>query len=190
MGARGRPRSEAVDRALLAAARDLLAERGYARTTVDAVAARAGVGKAAIYRRYRDMPDLVAAAVSELPQLRVAPDTGSARGDAVALLRDFRRAIERFAGMVMVGTMLAEEPHSPELLERFRERVIGPRRALMRAVLARGVQRGELRAGADLELAADMLAGAYFARHLAGLRLPRDWAERVVDAALDGLAVR
>jgi AcrR family transcriptional regulator len=186
---RGRPRSAQVDAAILEAARALLASEGYARMTVEAVAARAGVGKAAIYRRYPGKPDLAAAAVAGLSAAFALPDTGSVRGDALTMLREFRGLMERFHGLSVIGTMLAEQAHNPELLERFRERVILPRRAMMQTVLRRGVERGELRADADLELVSEMLVGSYFARHLAGLPVPRDWGERVVDMVLGGLAV-
>jgi AcrR family transcriptional regulator len=185
---RGRPRSAQVDAAILEAARDLLASEGYARMTVEAVAARAGVGKAAIYRRYPGKPDLAAAAVAGLSAAFALPDTGSVRSDVLTMLREFRGLMERFHGLPVIGTMLAEQAHNPELLERFREQVIRPRRAMMQEVLRRGIARGELRGDADLEFVGELLVGSWFARHLAGLPVPRDWAERVVDVALAGIA--
>jgi len=75
----------------------------------------------------------------------------------------------------------------PELLKRFREHVVEPRRRRFRAVLERARERGELRTEADVDAAIAMLVGAYYAWHLAGASFPREWAERVVDTVLDGL---
>ena len=75
----------------------------------------------------------------------------------------------------------------PELLKRFREHVVEPRRRRFRAVLERARERGELRTDADVDAAIAMLVGAYYAWYLAGAPFPRAWAERVVDTVLDGL---
>jgi AcrR family transcriptional regulator len=184
---RGRPRSPEVDAAILEAAVRLMREQGYGRMSIEGVATAAGVGKAAIYRRYRDKADLAAAAVAALRDAGEVPDSGDARADLAELLRRLRAAIE-FAGFSVLGTMLVEERNHPVLLERFRERAIGPGRDQGRAVLERARERGELRPDADIDLALDMLAGSYFARHLAGIRYPRDWEKRVVDALWRSIA--
>jgi type VI protein secretion system component VasK len=86
----------------------------------------------------------------------------------------------------MVGTVLAEEHHTPELFAEFRRRLVEPRRQMLRGVLERAQVRGELAAEADLETAVNMLVGSYYANYLAG-RVPRDWARRAVELTLDGL---
>ena len=113
----GRPRSEQVDDAILAAAR---AERGYARMTIDAVAARAGVSKPTIYLRHPTKADLATAAIASMRvQPRPAP-TDDVRADLIAHLRLLRAGLERPNGMTMLGTVLAEESDTPELLALFR----------------------------------------------------------------------
>jgi AcrR family transcriptional regulator len=184
---RGRPRSPEVDEAILAATLRLLREHGYDGTSIEAVAAEAGVGKAAIYRRYRDKVDLAAAALASLRDAGEVPDSGDGPRDLAELLRRLRGALDA-AGMGMVGTLLVQEPHAPELLDRFRERAIGPGRAQGRAVLERAREIGELRADADVELALDMLAGSIFARHLAGGGYPPGWEQRVAEAVWRSVA--
>lgn len=179
--ARGRPRSERADRAILDAALRLLLERGYLHMSVEDVASAAGVGRATVYRRYRDKPELVADAVAAGSQADDVPDTGSTYEDLVLLMRDAKARFETAAGMPMAGVLLVDGPHNPRLLERYRERVITPRRARYHAVLERGVDRGEVRAGLDHEALIDALAGSYYARHVAGLPITRKWARHVVD---------
>jgi AcrR family transcriptional regulator len=93
---RGRPRSEAADRAILRAATDLLAERGLAGMSMEEVAARAGVGKATVYRRWRSRGALALDAfMAEFQALQPLPDTGTLRGDLLAALRAWVRAVTR-----------------------------------------------------------------------------------------------
>jgi AcrR family transcriptional regulator len=172
-----------VDAAILAAAARVLRERGYQGMSMEAVAAEAGVGKAAIYRRYAGKTELAVATIASVPGVDDAPDSGDTRADLVGHLRSFRRAVEG-AGMSLVGTLLMEQERTPELLADFREHALRPTRARARAILERARERGELREGADLELALDMLHCALFARHLTGVPFPRDWEERAVDAVL------
>jgi AcrR family transcriptional regulator len=184
---RGRPRDPGVDAAIVEAAVRVLRERGFAGMSVEGVAAEAGVGKAAIYRRYRDKADLAATAVTAVRDTGGPPDTGDARADLLERLRRVRAGIEA-AGMPMIGTLLVEEENTPELLERFRERSIRPGRQGGREILERARGRGEVREDADLDVALDMLVGSLFARHLAGQPFPPDWEQRVVDAVWRSIA--
>ena len=131
----GRPRSPEVNAAILDAALRLLAAEGYARMTVDHVAAEAGVSKAAIYLRYRGKADLATAALAHLRETGEQPLTGDLRADLVEELRRLRRNTERVSAMPLVGTCLMEEQHTPELLPLFRERTSLPRRARLRSML-------------------------------------------------------
>jgi AcrR family transcriptional regulator len=183
----GRPRSAAVDEAILASARAELAERGYARMSVDAVAARAGVSKPTVYLRHPTKADLATAAIASM---RVAPrpaPTRDVRGDLIAHLRLLRAGLERPYGMATFGTVLAEENETPELLALFRERLVAPRRRELRAVLEAARDRGELREGANLDVAVAALVGAFFARYLAGDSLGGRFVTTLVDTVLDGL---
>jgi AcrR family transcriptional regulator len=154
------------------------------------VAAEAGVSRPTVYLRYGSKAELAAAAVGAFRERSLPAGTGVTRADLIAQLRHFRRGIERQHGVAMIGTLLAEEPHTPELLERFREQAIGPRRGELRAVLEEARDRGELDEGADLDAAVSMLVGSYYAAYLAGHTLPRTWPATEVDAVLRGLAPR
>ncbi|MFN8662177.1 MAG: TetR/AcrR family transcriptional regulator [Thermomicrobiales bacterium] len=189
-GRPGRPRVPETDRRILDAALRLLARDGYARMSVDAVAASAGVTKPTIYRRYRSKAELAEAALAALAAERdaSAPDqTGDLRADLVAQLRHFRAGVSRPYGVALVGTVLAEEHETPELLTRYREQIVAPRRRMIRAVLDAAAERGELRPGADLDLAVNALVGAFYAQALAGDPFPADWEERSVATILAGL---
>jgi AcrR family transcriptional regulator len=180
----GRPREPEVDQRILDAALRLLAQFGYVRMSMDAVAAEANVTKPTIYRRYSGKVQLAIAAIvaycSRVPPIY----TGETRVDLVAHMNDMRRLLERPNGMSMLGTVLAEECETPELLANFREYLIKPRRAAVRAILERAQQRGELRPDADLALVVNMLIGTYYAQYLSGEPFAENWSEQVVDAAL------
>jgi AcrR family transcriptional regulator len=179
-----------VDEAILDAARAELAERGYARMSVDAVAARAGVSKPTVYLRHPTKADLATAAIASMRAASRPAPTGDVRADLIAHLRLLRAGLERPFGMATLGTVLAEEHETPELLVLFRERLVAPRRRELRAVLAAARERGELRADADLDIAVSALVGAFFARYLAGEALGGRFVTSLVDAVLDGLRPR
>jgi AcrR family transcriptional regulator len=184
---RGRPRSETADRAILEAALALMARDGYARMSVDAVAAEAGVSKPTLYLRYPSKAALATAALAHARERTAPQETGDTRADLIATLRHFRTGVERPFGMALVGTALAEEHHTPELLAQFRENLVEPRRRMLRSVLETGQARGQLPSGADLETAVNALVGSYYGSYLAGSRVPRDWPERAVELVLHGM---
>jgi AcrR family transcriptional regulator len=175
--AAGRPLDESVGKAILDAAWRLLLQDGYSRMSIARVADEAGVGRPAIYRRYSDKAELVAAVIADKVS-RVPPiDTGSARGDLVAHL-DFAR--RRFA-MALAGTLLVEQEKHPELLETFRKGMLIPRRDQVAAALERGKDRGEVREDLNTKLAAHAIFGSFVYHHLVAGRPGRGWAEEVVD---------
>ena len=185
---RGRPRQPEVDQRILEATLRLLAQHGYVRMSLEEVAAAAGVTKPTIYRRYPSKAALTTAALARARQRHPPPaETGDTRADLIAQLRHFQRGVSRPYGMSLVGTVLAEEYETPELLALYRQYVIHPRRQEVRAILEHARERGELRADADLDLAVTMLIGAYYAQYLAGDPFPSDWAERNVDTICRGL---
>jgi AcrR family transcriptional regulator len=183
-------RSETVTDAIERAAFDELAERGYARMSIDQVARRAGVGKAAIYRRHASKEALVLVLVE-----RAAAgddgygDTGTLRGDVLAWLRHggttamFPRAAE------ILPDLIAESAREPAFGERVFALVGAPRRRRSRAVFERAIARGELPPGVDLELAADFMAGPLFWR-TAVTRQPQSEADlgRLADAIVAAIA--
>jgi AcrR family transcriptional regulator len=154
----GRPRDPAADAKILGAALALALEGGLAGLTMEGIAARAGVGKATVYRRWTTKEALLADALRELAPGVEVPDTGSARGDYLALMRGSSERFDRRA-TVIVARLLTEAAEEPELFTALRAAVVDPRRAALRAILERGAERGEVRADADLELAVDALAG-------------------------------
>ena len=164
-----------------------MARDGYARMSVDAVAAEAGVSKPTLYLRYPSKAALATAALAHVREQTAPRETGDTRADLVALLRHFRAGVERPFGMAMIGTVLAEEHHTPELFAEFRGRLVEPRREMLRALLERAQLRGELADDADLETAVNMLVGSYYAGYLADSKIPRDWPERAVDLVLSSL---
>lgn len=185
----GRPRDARADRAILTAALELMAERGVHELRMDDVAARAGVGKAAIYRRYRSKDELVADAVAALVSEITVPDTGSTRADLLALMRE---AVEVYTASVAARAMpsLVEAmSRNPGLAETVRYGFLAGRRAALREVLGRGIERGDLRRDLDIRLALDVLGGPLFYRLLiTGDPIDEQLAEGVTDLILRGFA--
>jgi AcrR family transcriptional regulator len=176
-----------VDQAILEAAQRELAEQGYSRMSVDAVAAAAGTTKPTIYRRWPSKEALAVAALARLQSQDEPRPTGDTEADLVRLLADFRKKLLRPNGMAMIGTLLAEEAHTPGLIELFRKNIVRPRRDGLLAILEAAKGRGELREGADLDAAVNMLVGSFYARYLTGDAVSADWPERVVALVLGGL---
>src|SRR5487761_427235 len=147
---RGRPRSTDADRAILAAAAELLASRGLGAMSIEEVAARAGVGKATIYRRWpsKGLLALDAFVVSFRAE-QPLPDTGSLRGDLLSALRLWVRAVTSTPVGRLLASLIAEAQHDPELHAAWRCRVLGPLRAQHRIMLARAVVRGEISPSVD-----------------------------------------
>lgn len=186
----GRPRSTRVDEAIVDAVLDLLAEgTAIDALSIESVAARAGVGKAAIYRRWSGKDDLVVHAVAALkgppPRLRGE----SVRDDLVTLLDAVRRAREARAGRVM-RCLVPEVRRSPELYERY-QALLAPRREQMRAVIERGVRTGELRSDVDVDLLMTVLVSPVLAQNMLLWDPALDPAAlpaAVVDTVLAGVA--
>ncbi len=176
----GRPRSPQADQAIEAAALDLLVEQGYARLSIEGVAARAGVGKTTIYRRWDSKLELVLdAVVHRCAEHIVSPDTGDVRQDMrlmfEALLAKFRRD-----GPIMQA-FIAEQSRHPELGEAFREMFLNDRRQATRDILARGVARGQLPKDTDIELLGDVGSAIIWHRlTVSKAPLTDDLPERIV----------
>ena len=158
---RGRPRERRVDDAIRRATLELLEEVGYRGLSIEAVAARAGVGKPTIYRRFSSKPELVFAHTIHPLELGPAPDTGSLRGDLTALLDIIFDSLLRPAAGTLPG-LLDDLAQSPELAERFRARFVEPERRWIRQILERALARGEVVGMPDLELAHALLVGPVF----------------------------
>jgi AcrR family transcriptional regulator len=186
-GKQGRTRSAEVDRRILRAAMRVMAREGYAGMSIEGVAAEAGVSRPTIYLRYPGKAELATAALAAYRHQGQPEETGNTREDLIARLRHFRNGIERPFGMAMVGSVLAEEQSTPELLSLFRERLVEPRRKELRVVLEHARERGELREDGDIEAAVNMLVGSYYAQYLSGASFSDDWPEAIVETILSGL---
>ena len=147
-GRRGRPRSEEADRAILAAATQLLAERGLGGMSMEEVAARAGVGKATVYRRWGSRGALALDAfLAEFSRQQPLPDTGTFHGDLLAALRGWIRSVTRTPAGRMLAGLVAEAQRDPALAAAWRERVFEPLRASNTILVRRAIDRAEIPAG-------------------------------------------
>lgn len=156
MATLGRPRDPAVDDAALAAAVRLIVEDGYASLTMERIAERAGVSKAALYRRWPNKLALVADAVeSSALQHLALPDTGDVRDDIVVILDNFSR--DRQADVEAYDALRGAVESDHELAERCRAVLDAGISGAFCAVVERGVARGQLPAGTDAELLADVV---------------------------------
>jgi AcrR family transcriptional regulator len=164
----GRPRSRRTETAILRAASELLAEKGLAAMTMEGVAARAGVGKASIYRRWPSVGLLALDATLE-QYLHDQPgrDTGSLEGDLLATARGWIRSVKGPTGPVL-RFLTAEVQSDPDLAAAWRDRVVKQIRLRRRPIVERAVARGEIPAGSDPELILDLLFGPLYHRLLNG----------------------
>jgi AcrR family transcriptional regulator len=187
-------RVERSKEAILAATRELLAEEGGVRSlTVEAVAARSGVAKTTIYRRWRDKWELAldAVMIDMLPRFADPVDVGDTRKELVT----FINPIIKFLGSRPYGqamqALVSEIATEPELARVYRERVVEPRRDQLAPVIERGIARGDLRPETDVRLVHEFLLGPVFYRLLlSGGSLDRGLAARLVDGLLAGFAPR
>ena len=187
----GRPRSERAERAIIDAALSVFAESGPEGLCIEQVAARAGVGKATIYRRWPGKEDLLLDAIGTLQAPLPQPAGLSVREDLVMVLSAMRDSIADPRRAREFALLLGEGAKYPRLVARYVETMLEPRREVIRSVLRRGVASGELRAGTDIEAALFMLTGAVIARgkYDPG-SMPPGYVERVVDELLLGLTPR
>jgi AcrR family transcriptional regulator len=184
----GAPRS-ARTTAILDATRELLAKGGVRELTVEGVAARSGVAKTTIYRRWRSKDELALAVLMDMVQTVVAvPELADTRSELIALVKGAVRVLGKtLMGTVMQG-LVSELSSDSELGVAFREEVVALRMAEVQRLLARGIERGEIRPDADAGLAHELLFGpVYYRLFLSGEPLDSGLAERIVDAVLPGL---
>jgi AcrR family transcriptional regulator len=195
----GRPRSTDADRAIVDAVLEGIIESGIDGLSIEQVAARAGVAKATVYRRWANKAALVLDAVTTIEVELPALAGDSARDDLVVLVESMRR---RVADAVQPGEstasrlypcMIAEGARHPEIAAKYRQRVVEQRREAVRAVIRRGIANGELRGDLEVEtmlllLIAPMLVQLYM--WSADVELPAGSSAIYVDAVLAGLKPR
>ncbi|HEX2034225.1 MAG TPA: TetR/AcrR family transcriptional regulator [Chloroflexota bacterium] len=187
----GRPRSDRAHRAILEAARELLIEEGFADWRLEHVAARAGVGKATIYRRWPSKEALAQELLHQLasPHIAVA-ETGDTRQELLAAVTNAIRAVTETDFGPLIRALLSQIAINPSLGDPFRATVVQARRDEIARVIARGVARGDLRPDAQVDVATELLVGPVYFRLMFGGELSPAFAARVVDAVLDGFAAR
>src|SRR5580765_2355499 len=183
-------RSERSKQAILDATRELLAEEGGVRAlTIEAVAARSGVAKTTIYRRWRDKWELAldAAMIDVLTTFDDPIDVGDTRKELITFVTSALRTLgSKPYGPAMQG-LVSEVATDPQLGRVNREYVVDPRRRQIKAVIERGIERGDLRPDTDPRLVQELLIGTIYYRLLfSGPPLDRKLGTQPVDAILDG----
>ncbi|MDT7624271.1 MAG: hypothetical protein QOF99_5172 [Pseudonocardiales bacterium] len=185
----GRPRSEESRVAVLRATSELMLEVGVRAMTTEGIAKRSGASKATIYKWW---PNKYAVAIeaflSAMSAESADPDTGSAPEDFRRALRGMMRFYASPSGRVF-AQLVGEAQFDSQVAAELRDRLVGSRRRLVRAIWDRGVARGELRSDVDAEVAIDLVFGPAMYRLVAG-HAPLDdvAADAIVAVAMGGLA--
>jgi AcrR family transcriptional regulator len=188
-GRGGRPRSERAHQAILTAARELLIAEGFAAMRLEHVAARAGVGKATIYRRWASKEELAQELLSQLaaPHIGVV-DSDDTRAEMLAAVTNPMRAVTETDFGPVIRALLSQIASDPSLGDPFRATVVQARRDEIARVIERGIARGDLRPDTDIDVATELLVGPVYFRLMFGGVLDADFAERVVDSVIRGFA--
>lgn len=187
---RGRPRDEGSAERILAATLDLVAEAGIAGLTMDAVACRAGVGKATIYRRWSSKEALLLDAWSSCVTSRPVPDTGTLRGDLDDLFRTDEQPMAYEQVQRVFPQMIAAAKVNPDVAEAYRA-FITERRRPLRTVIERWMAKGELPDDLDVELLLDLLIAPVLYRwQVTDAPVDDDLIARLFDMVLEGVRPR
>jgi AcrR family transcriptional regulator len=188
----GRPRDARNDAVILEAAREMLMDVGYRGLTIDGVAARAGVGRPTIYRRWQSKPALVVAALVGSARLALPEiDTGSLHDDLVAVLRHQVDLMTGSAARRVTAGLIADLATDPVLAESYVRDYLAPRRAIVWEVLQRAADRGELDETADFAFIYDLLVGPLFMRAVVWGEPPaHDAAEQIATVIMKAFATR
>ncbi|MDF5712181.1 MAG: TetR/AcrR family transcriptional regulator [Nostoc sp. S4] len=158
----GRPRSIHADQAILQASLDLLAEVGYQSMSIEAIAARAGVGKTTIYRRYTSKEELVADAIESLRDDSAIPDTGSFWGDMDIVIKNATKKIDSPLGRQTLALIISTASSNPEFAKVYWTKYTKLRREAFAKVLERAKSRGEIHNEADIDLIIDLMSGSLY----------------------------
>jgi AcrR family transcriptional regulator len=187
-------RAERSKQAILDATRELLVEEGGVRSlTIEAVAARSGVAKTTIYRRWRDKWELAldAVMIDVLPRFANPVDVGDTRKELLTFIGSVVKTLSASPYGPAMQALVSEIATEPALGRVYREQVVEPRRRQLQPVIERGTARGDLRPDTDLRLLHELLVGPVFYRLLlSGDALDRNLGPRIVDAILEGFGAR
>ncbi len=183
----GRPRSTAAQAAILRATVEQIRETGYDAASMEAIAERAGVGKATLYRHWPNKEALAIEAIGAIVRLIQAPDTGSVRADLRGVLHSTSMLYRDPRTRGLLSGLISAMARSVDIAEAVASRISNPRRAALRAVLRRAVVRRELRRDTRVEIVVDLLSGAFLMRSLVtGARIDDPLIEQMLDVVLDG----
>ncbi len=155
----GRPRSTQADEAILQATLELLAETGYDRMSIEAIAARAGVGKTTIYRRYTSKEEIVAEAIESRREEIQIPDTGSLWGDIDLIIESAIATAFTPLGRQMVALIISTASSNPQFAQLYWTKYLKPRRDSFYIVIERAKARNEILADTDSDLVFDLMSG-------------------------------
>lgn len=187
---RGRPRDPATDKRIIAAAAELLLQRGFDKMTVDDVAAKAGVGKATVYRRWPSKDDLAVAAMEEIFSAEIPhPDTGSIVTDLAQSYRDVLVFVNSLEGEAFLRMSIAESVRDPRIASLYRQ---STERAEAQAcrMYERAIERGEIRPDIDLNCVVQWLGGLLAARAITNRPMPTvDDVDELVAFTLTGIRI-
>jgi AcrR family transcriptional regulator len=179
---RGRPRDTRADEAILAATFRQLVDVGYGALSIESIAAEAGVAKTTIYRRHPTKKDLVIAAMRAATPFEPPPLDLPSRQALEAFIRTAIRLLIDSGAYRVLGSFLIEEGREPGLLAAFRSRLLEPRRAMVEAMLRRGIERGEIRSDIDPLVVTEMIAGAVIGHHvILGLHGDEAWIRDLIE---------
>jgi AcrR family transcriptional regulator len=181
---RGRPRSETSRNSILQAASELLLQHGPGSISMDAVAQRAGASKATIYRWWpsKELLALDALFSDWAPGQTGDHDTGSLAGDLLSLIRPWARQLTAEPYGRVIAALVTKAHSDPEFAKEYRSRFVQPRREPGRAIFARAIERGEIPADTDVEVALDLLYGPFYHRVLHGhAKVTDNFTRTVVD---------
>lgn len=193
----GRPRSAEADAAIMDATRAALVEVGWSRLTVGHIAARAGVAKTTLYRRWSNKGELVVHAVASLFDELELPDCGSLQADVECVVLAFAELLQQPGTNASLMAVVAESTHDPVLREHIREAIVDRQKRLVRQGRERAQARGELPPDAAdpeddarlVDLIFDVIAGAVVHRTLVSAEpVDQEWASRLTTLILHGLA--
>ena len=186
---RGRPRDPETDDRITKAAAELLLRRGFDRTTVDDVAARAGVGKATVYRRWPSKEDLAVAAMETLYSVEIPEaDSGSIHSDLTASYRSVLTFVNTPDGAAFLRTSIAESVRDDRIAALHRAST-QQREDLTRRTFERAIARGEVRSDIDVDSAVQWLGGVLAIRAITHRPMPPvEDAEKLVEFTLHGIA--
>jgi AcrR family transcriptional regulator len=188
---RGRPRDPATDARIISAAAELMLARGFDQTTVDDVAARAGVGKATVYRRWPSKEDLAVSAMASLYDTEFPePDTGSIESDLAESYRAVLAFVNSPEGAAFLRMSIVESVRDSRIAALYRASTVR-REEQSRVTFERAVARGELRADLDVDSAVQWLGGMITLRAVTGRPMPTvDDVDDLVRFTLDGIRSR